>query len=177
MCLGLEVVVLNRTKNGYYVTLLDTYKMPQNNLNLVKGKTVHLRFPHSNSKINLKFARCRCVNMKHSKRYVAFGYKSDGGMGEEVLHVHHAVLTQGTQTEVYTRLTRVLQRILNHQCKEKSKEHAEPVSGLKELSPVKVGERVGKDNDDFSSHHHGGNTSEPYGQLKESSLPIKELGR
>lgn len=110
--------------------------------------------------------------MKHSRRYVAFGYKSehtDTASGGEILHVHQAIHA-GSATEVYSRLTKLLRQIINHQCEE-SREHAQPTSGKTGLA--RVGRPVDT-NSGTTSHH---SDSDAYGLLKVSGVPARQVSR
>ena len=187
MLAGMEVVVQNQTRNGYFVTLVDIYKARETvKSNLVKGQSVHLKFPHSNSEFNLKFAHCRCVKLEPNKRYVAFGYKSnetDGPSGGGILHVHQAVHT-GTETEIYSRLSNILRQIIKHQCK-KTPGQAQPTSGLELLKPKKVGQvavskHARKEGHHTSKGHHTSSDNgngDGHGQLRVSGVPVKEISR
>lgn len=179
---GMEVVVQNETRHGYFVTLVDIYKARESlKANLVKGQTVHLKFPRSKSGLDLKFARCRCVKLKPNKRYVAFGYKSNETVDDDssvggVLYVHQAVHT-GTETEIYSRLSNILRRIIKQQC-ETTPEQAQPTSGLEPLKPKKVGQVT------VSKHlpkgHHSSNDKSKgsvHDQLRVSGVLVKEISR
>jgi hypothetical protein len=174
----MEVIVQNETSNGYYVTLVDIYKSHQRlNDSLVFGQTVHLKFPASKSKFNLKFAYCRCFRLNPRHRYVALGYKSNvtDNLTDD-LHIHQAI---HVRNESKANLTRFLRRIISHNCK-KSSGHAHPTSsGLELLTPNRVGKVLATKGSakavisKHSSIKHGRTSKKPT-QLKVLGEPVPQ---
>ena len=174
----MEVIVQNQTSSGYYVTLVDIYKSHDTlNGSLVIGQTVHLKFPRSKSKFNLKFAHCRCVRLNPRQRYVAFGYKSnitdDASGGGESLHVYQAT---HVRNETKEDMTRLLRRIISHECKDPS-EHAPSITpGLEPLTPDKVGKVViSKGGKKVDVSKHTSKDKKDHNQLKVGGEPVPEI--